>query len=113
MAIGEGLDAIRLGRGELMSGGCAAAAITPAGIAGFAAMRALSRRKDDPAAASRPFDADRDGFVMGGAALVRQGTGRLSFELSRSPSRTSMPSALTRIRDAAATPKSQRLDGAN
>ena len=72
MAIGEGLDAIRLGRAEVMLCGGADAAITRAGIAGFAALRALSRRNADPAAASRPFDADRDGFVMGegGAILV-------------------------------------------
>jgi 3-oxoacyl-[acyl-carrier-protein] synthase II len=70
MAIGEGLDAIRLGRAEVMLCGGTDAAITPAGIAGFAAMRALSRRNDDPAAASRPFDADRDGFVMGEAGAI-------------------------------------------
>ena len=46
------------------------AAITPAGIAGFAAMRALSRRNGDPATASRPFDADRDGFVMAEAGAI-------------------------------------------
>ncbi len=72
MAIGDGLDAIRLGRAEVMLCGGSDAAITRSGIAGFAAMRALSRRNDDPAAASRPFDADRDGFVVGegGAILV-------------------------------------------
>jgi len=70
MAIGEGADAIRLGRAEVMLCGGSEAAITPLGIAGFAAMRALSRRNDDPAHASRPFDADRDGFVMGEAGAV-------------------------------------------
>ena len=70
MAIGEGLDAIRLGRAEVMFCGGTDAAITPAGIAGFAAMRALSRRNDDPVAASRPFDADRDGFVMAEAGAI-------------------------------------------
>jgi 3-oxoacyl-[acyl-carrier-protein] synthase II len=70
MAIGEGLDAIRLGRAEVMLCGGTDAAITRAGIAGFAALRALSRRNDDPAAASRPFDADRDGFVMGEAGAI-------------------------------------------
>jgi 3-oxoacyl-[acyl-carrier-protein] synthase II len=70
MAIGDGLDAIRLGRAEVMLCGGADAAITRTGIAGFAAMRALSRLNDDPAAASRPFDADRDGFVMGEAGAI-------------------------------------------
>jgi 3-oxoacyl-(acyl-carrier-protein) synthase len=70
MAIGEGLDAIRLGRAEVMLCGGSDAAITRSGIAGYAAMRALSRRNDDPAAASRPFDADRDGFVMGEAGAI-------------------------------------------
>ena len=70
MAIGDGLDAIRLGRAEVMLCGGSDAAITRAGIAGFSAMRALSRRNDDPAAASRPFDADRDGFVMGEAGAI-------------------------------------------
>ena len=70
MAIGEGLDAIRLGRAEVMLCGGSDAAITSVGIAGFDALRALSRRNDDPAAASRPFDADRDGFVMGEAGAI-------------------------------------------
>ena len=70
MAIGDGLDAIRLGRADVMLCGGTEAAITAVSIAGFAAMRALSRRNDDPARASRPFDADRDGFVMGEAAAV-------------------------------------------
>ncbi|MER3412062.1 MAG: beta-ketoacyl-[acyl-carrier-protein] synthase II, partial [Thermoleophilia bacterium] len=72
MAIGDGLDAIRLGRADVMICGGTEASITSIGIAGFSAMRALSRRNDDPQRASRPFDAERDGFVMGeaGAALV-------------------------------------------
>jgi 3-oxoacyl-[acyl-carrier-protein] synthase II len=70
MAIGAGLDAIRLGRAEVMLCGGTDAAITPTGIAGFAAMRALSTRNHEPAAASRPFDADRDGFVMGEAGAI-------------------------------------------
>jgi 3-oxoacyl-[acyl-carrier-protein] synthase II len=68
MAIGDGLDAIRLGRADVMLCGGTEAPITRVGIAGFTAMRALSRRNDDPRAASRPFDAERDGFVMGEAA---------------------------------------------
>jgi len=70
MAIGEGYDAIRLGRAEVMFCGGSEAGITPIAMAGFAAMRALSRRNDDPARASRPFDAERDGFVMGEGAAV-------------------------------------------
>ena len=70
MAIGEGADAIRLGRADVMFCGGTEAGITRVGIAGFGAMRALSRRNDDPKAASRPFDAGRDGFVMGEAGAV-------------------------------------------
>ena len=70
MAIGDGADAIRLGRAEVMLCGGSEAGITSVGIAGFAAMHALSRRNDDPERASRPFDADRDGFVMGEAGAV-------------------------------------------
>jgi 3-oxoacyl-[acyl-carrier-protein] synthase II len=70
MAIGDGTDAIRLGRADVMLCGGTEAAINKVGIAGFGAMRALSRRNDDPAHASRPFDLKRDGFVMGEAAAV-------------------------------------------
>src|SRR5712691_705844 len=70
MAIGQGLDDIRLGRAEVMFCGGTEAAVNKVGIAGFGAMRALSRRNDDPKRASRPFDAARDGFVMGEAAAV-------------------------------------------
>jgi 3-oxoacyl-[acyl-carrier-protein] synthase II len=70
MSIGYGLDAIRLGRADVMLCGGSEAPVTRIGIAGFAAMRALSRRNDDPKRASRPFDAERDGFVMGEAAAM-------------------------------------------
>jgi 3-oxoacyl-[acyl-carrier-protein] synthase II len=70
MAIGDGLDAIRLGRADVMLCGGTEAAVNEVGIAGFAAMRALSLRNDEPAKASRPFDAGRDGFVMGEAGAV-------------------------------------------
>jgi 3-oxoacyl-[acyl-carrier-protein] synthase II len=70
MAIGDGLDSIRLGRADVMLCGGTEAAVNEVGIAGFAAMRALSQRNDDPQAASRPFDAGRDGFVMGEAGAV-------------------------------------------
>ena len=70
MALGDGYDAIRLDRADVMLCGGAEAGITPLALAGFGAMRALSRRNDDPARASRPFDAGRDGFVMGEGAAV-------------------------------------------
>jgi len=77
MAIGDGLDAIRLGRADVVFAGGSEAPITPVGIAGFSALRALSRRNDDPKHASRPFETDRDGFVMGeaGAMLVLEELG--------------------------------------
>ena len=70
MAIGDALDAIRLGRVDVMLAGGSEAPITRVGVAGFDAMRALSRRNDDPKRASRPFDGERDGLVMGEAAGV-------------------------------------------
>src|SRR5207253_10316260 len=62
MAIGDALDAIRVGRADVMFAGGTEAPITEVGIAGFDAMRALSRRNDDPTHASRPFDGARDGL---------------------------------------------------
>ncbi len=70
MAVGEGMDAIRLGRADVVLAGGTEAGITEVGIAGFGAMRALSRRNDAPERASRPFDAGRDGFVMGEAGAI-------------------------------------------
>jgi 3-oxoacyl-[acyl-carrier-protein] synthase II len=70
MAIGEAMDAIRLGRADVMLAGGTEAGITQVGIAGFGAMRALSRRNDAPEKASRPFDLGRDGFVMGEAGAI-------------------------------------------
>jgi 3-oxoacyl-[acyl-carrier-protein] synthase II len=70
MAIGDALDEIRMGRADAMLAGGTEAPITRVGIAGFDAMRALSRRNDDPKGASRPFDGERDGLVMGEAAGV-------------------------------------------
>ena len=70
MAVGESADAIRLGRADVMLAGGTEAPVTRVGIAGFGSMRALSRRNDDPRRASRPFDAERDGFVMGEAAAI-------------------------------------------
>jgi len=69
-AMGDALHVIERGEADVMLAGGAEAAVTPLGIAGFAAMRALSTRNDDPATASRPFDKERDGFVMGEGAAV-------------------------------------------
>jgi len=70
-SIGEALMAIRCGQADVVITGGSEAAITPVGVAGFANMKALSTRNDDPATASRPFDKDRDGFVIGeGAGAV-------------------------------------------
>jgi 3-oxoacyl-[acyl-carrier-protein] synthase II len=64
-AIGDAWEVIRRCDADVMIAGGSEAAITPMGVGGFAAMRALSTRNDEPARASRPFDAERDGFVMG------------------------------------------------
>lgn len=69
-AIGLALETIRRGDADAMLAGGTEAAVNPLGIAGFDNLGALSRRNDDPAAASRPFDADRDGFVVGEGAGV-------------------------------------------
>ena len=71
-AIGDGAEMIRRGAADVVVAGGSEASITTFGIATFAQARALSTRNDDPQGASRPFDAGRDGFVMGegGAALV-------------------------------------------
>ncbi len=73
-AIGEAFKTIALGGADAMLVVAAESAITGAGIGGFAAMKALSTRNDDPKHASRPFDAGRDGFVMG------EGAGALVLE---------------------------------
>ncbi len=70
-AIGDASEIIRRGDAEIMIAGGSEAAVSPLALGGFCAMRALSRRNDDPPAASRPFDRDRDGFVMAeGAGIV-------------------------------------------
>jgi len=70
-AVGEGARLIRDGTADVVLAGGAEAVVTPIAIAAFARMGALSGRHDDPASASRPFDVDRDGFVMGeGAAFL-------------------------------------------
>ncbi|MGV3721881.1 MAG: beta-ketoacyl-ACP synthase II [Actinomycetota bacterium] len=69
-AIGDAAEIIRRGDADAMLAGGAEAAITPMGVGGFAACRALSTRNDDPLRASRPFDAERDGFVIGEGSAV-------------------------------------------
>jgi 3-oxoacyl-[acyl-carrier-protein] synthase II len=64
-AIGDAFEIIRRNDADAMIAGGSEAAITPMGVGGFAAMRALSTRNDEPERASRPFDKDRDGFIMG------------------------------------------------
>ncbi len=69
-AIGEAWRTIKMGEAQMMFAGGAEATIVPIGIGGFCAMRAMSTRNDDPQRASRPFDKERDGFVMGEGAGV-------------------------------------------
>ena len=73
-ALIDSLNYIRLGHADIMISGGSEAGVTQAGIAGFNAMHALSTRNDDPQTASRPFDKDRDGFVLG------EGSGTLVLE---------------------------------
>ena len=71
-AIASSFDLIRLGRADIVVTGGSEAAITQTGVGGFGSMKALSPRNDDPATASRPFDKDRNGFVLGegGGAFI-------------------------------------------
>ncbi len=73
-AIIAAVDCIRLNRADIMITGGSEAAVTKAGVGGFSSMKALSQRNDDPSVASRPFDAERDGFVLG------EGSGTLILE---------------------------------
>ena len=73
-AIGDSFKIIQRGDADVMISGGAEASITPMGVGGFSAMKALSTRNDEPERASRPFDAERDGFVVG------EGSGILIFE---------------------------------
>jgi 3-oxoacyl-[acyl-carrier-protein] synthase II len=73
-AIGDAFEIIKRGAAEVMIAGGSEAAITPMGIGGFGALRALSTRNDEPDKASRPFDRDRDGFIVG------EGSGVLILE---------------------------------
>lgn len=65
MAITNSFDYIRMGKADIMVSGGSEAAVTRTSIGGFSSMKALSTRNDDPGTASRPFDLDRDGFVLG------------------------------------------------
>ncbi|MCZ6815858.1 MAG: beta-ketoacyl-ACP synthase II [Planctomycetota bacterium] len=73
-AMGDALSTIRSNLADVMITGGSEAALTPIGLASFATMKALSQRNDDPTSASRPFDRDRDGFVLG------EGAGMFVFE---------------------------------
>lgn len=73
-ALIDAFNYIRLGKADLFIAGGSEAAVTPSGIGGFNAMHAISTRNDDPKTASRPFDKDRDGFVLG------EGAGCIIFE---------------------------------
>jgi 3-oxoacyl-[acyl-carrier-protein] synthase II len=73
-ALINAMDYIRMGRADVIISGGSEAAVTHAGLGGFNAMKALSERNDDPVTASRPFDKDRDGFVLG------EGAGALVLE---------------------------------
>ena len=69
-AIGDSYEIIKRGAADAMISGGAEAAVCPMGVGGFAALRALSTRNDDPSRASRPFEKDRDGFVLGEGAGI-------------------------------------------
>jgi 3-oxoacyl-[acyl-carrier-protein] synthase II len=69
-AVGQGLDLIRRGEADLVVCGASEAPVTPTLVAGFQAMRAMSRRNDDPEGACRPYDKDHSGFVLGEGAAV-------------------------------------------
>src|SRR6478672_3689069 len=69
-AIIDAFDLLRLGKADIVLSGGSEAVVTEAGVGGFNAMKAMSERNDDPKTASRPYDKDRDGFVMGEAAGV-------------------------------------------
>src|SRR5205809_4614072 len=69
-AIIDAFDLVRLGKADIVLSGGSEAVVTEAGVGGFNAMKAMSERNDDPKTASRPYDKDRDGFVMGEAAGI-------------------------------------------
>ncbi|HEY0299293.1 MAG TPA: beta-ketoacyl-ACP synthase II [Arachidicoccus sp.] len=69
-AIGIALDMLRLGKADIMVAGGSEAVVSEAGVGGFNAMKAMSERNDDPKTASRPYDKDRDGFVLGEAGAI-------------------------------------------
>jgi 3-oxoacyl-[acyl-carrier-protein] synthase II len=84
-AIGDAFEIIRRGDADAMIAGGSEAAITPMGVGGFGALRALSTRNDEPHRASRPFDRDRDGFIIG------EGAGILILEELEQARRRSAP----------------------
>jgi 3-oxoacyl-[acyl-carrier-protein] synthase II len=101
-ALGQGWDMIRRGQEDVVLAGGSEAPIIPIAVAGFNALRALSRFNDDPKRASRPFDLGRDGFVMGEGAAV------LVLESQESAKRRGVP-LLAEVRGYAATSDSHHL----
>ncbi len=98
-AIGDSFKIIERGAAEMMICGGTEATITPMGVGGFAAMKALSTRNDDPARASRPWDAGRDGFVVG------EGAGIITLEsLEHAQKRNAYRVMRAAIKDAKLTP---------
>src|SRR3989442_545237 len=95
-ALGDAFELIRDNRADVMVAGGSEAAITPLSIASFANMKALSERNDDPKTASRPFDKDRDGFVMGdGAAGLSFGGGNHPHRAAAKVNAEAVGSAIT------------------
>ena len=107
-AIGEAWEIIRRGDADVMIAGSSEAGINEALVGGFAAMRALSTRNDDPAGASRPFDRGRDGFVIGEGAGVAGPRGARARARARGASRSPSSSATAPRRTPATSPCRRR-----
>ena len=97
-ALGDAYELILRGAADVMIAGGSEAAITPMGVGGFAALRALSTRNDDPERASRPFDHDRDGFIVG------EGSGMLILEELRAGEARAAPGSTPRSSATACRP---------
>ena len=111
-AIGDAFKLIQIGQADVMITGGSEAAITHMGLGGFAAMRALSTRNDDPARASRPFDRDRDGFVLAEGAGILDPRGRGDGPQPAAPGSTPSCSATACRPTAPTSPPPTRKAGA-